>query len=178
MKFITYAITAFLTTFAVVADQSFYLVNDNTQEEIGPLTFTNDAPVKIGESIYRIHQSNDKATETEAYMRRVIIPSLEFRYASLTDVLNFLLYSGRGGINEPRLNIVSDNNDSSIDTNPKIISLDLSGVSLYDALEIVCEKTDMEFTIDVNGIVRVRNKSENSDGQHAPPAGRGEAPRP
>ena len=167
-----------MTTIVVVADQSFYLVKDTTQEVIGPLTFTNGAPVQIGDSVFRIRQSDDKATETESYMRRIIIPSLEFRYAALADVLNFLLHSGRGGINEPRLNIVTDNNESSLDTQPKIISLDLSDVSLYDALQIVCDKTDMEFTIDINGIVHVSKKSVDEDGQHAPPAGRGEAPRP
>jgi len=86
--------------------QRFFLTDNDTLATTSTIEFTNGAQIALGPKTYTLSMSDDKATETEAFMRKVIIPSIEFRQAAVPDVVNFLLESSRGGFAEPRLNMV------------------------------------------------------------------------
>ena len=67
----------------------FQLHNIATGEEYGPFQFCNGGVVTIGESDFRIETAT--ASKIEKRMRSIIIPQLEFRYASLSDVVASVL---------------------------------------------------------------------------------------
>ena len=144
-------------TLCLSAEQ-FSLVENDSGETTAPITFTNGAQVTIGPKVYTLKMSEDKITQTESRMRTIILPAVEFREAAIPDVINFLVEMGKGGINVPRINIVLNNNEPSRPSAITTISLQLSQVSLYDTLRIVCDKGDMAFHIDESGIIQVMPK--------------------
>ena len=139
-----------------MAAERFFLVENTSGETTAPIVFTNGAQVAIGPNNYTLKMSDDIVTQTEARMRNIIIPAVEFREAAIPDVINYLIAAAQGEMDAPRLNMVlNDYEPSSRPPNAGTITLQLSRVSLYDTLRIVCEKSDMEFHIDDSGIIQV-----------------------
>ena len=144
-------------TLCLSAEQ-FSLVENDSGETTAPITFTNGAQVTIGPKVYTLKMSEDKITQTESRMRTIIIPAVEFREAAIPDIINFLIETSISGINVSRINIVLNKHEPARPSAIKTISLQLSQVSLYDTLRIVCDESDMAFHIDESGIVQVTPK--------------------
>ena len=142
-----------------MAAERFFLIENTSGETTAPITFTNGEQVAIGSYSYTLKMSDDIVTQTETRMRNIIIPAIEFREAAIPDVVNYLIAAAQGGIDAPRLNMVlNDNEPSSFPPHTETITLQLSRVSLYDTLRIVCEKSNMLFHIDEAGIIQVTPK--------------------
>ena len=153
-----------------LAAEQFTLVDNDNGESTAPVTFTNGAQLAIGPKVYTLKMSDDNITQTEARMRSIIIPTVEFREAAIPDVINFLIEMGKGGIDTPRLNVVLNDNEPLFPPGNKTITLQLSRVSLYDTLRIICDKINMDFHIDEAGIIKVTPKeTEDTCGQQAGP---------
>ena len=138
-----------------MAAERFFLIENNSGDTTTPIAFTNGAQVTIGPNTYTLRISDDIVTQTESLMRKVIIPSIEFREAAIPDVINFLTTASQGGIDQPRLNMVLNIEPPPPSAGTKTITLQLSRVSLYDALKTVCEKSDMAFQVDESGIIQI-----------------------
>ena len=145
-----------------LAAEQFTLVDNDSGEATAPITFTNGAQVAIGPKDYTLKMSEDKITQTEAWMRSIIIPAVEFREAAIPDVINFLIVAGQGGIDAPRLNMVLNDNKPLRPPETQTITLQLSRVSLYDTLRLVCDQGGMGFHIDEAGIIHVMPKEIES----------------
>ena len=71
--------------------ETWTLRDERTGEVFGPVTPTDGAEVEVGGRTLTLQRAQTKRDETEARLKRIIIPAVEFRQAHVTDVLNFLV---------------------------------------------------------------------------------------
>ena len=73
------------------AAETWTLRDEQTGEVFGPIYPSNGAAVEVGGRTLTLHRSQTKRDETEARLKRIIIPAAEFRQAQVADVLLFLV---------------------------------------------------------------------------------------
>jgi len=132
--------------------ENFSFQDVRTGEVFGPFVYTNGAIVALGDSVYTLKRmSEDKTLVTEQLIDEIIIPTVQFRDAPLSEALNFLAVSSHGGIEQPRVNILAKN----MPTPEPRVSLSLDKVSIRDVLSACCDAVGCSFSIQPNGIVIV-----------------------
>ena len=164
-----------LTVLALVSSYAFaqqiIITDSTTKHEYGPYKLYDGVLVNISGHSYTIAVLDSVETTNDLLDRR-FIPTAEFRDASLSAVVDFLRETTHSGASIPRVDFVLDRN---ID-NTQSVTLSLSNPTLRALLDAVCRLTVCTYSIDEHGIVWIQPIKES--GQHAPPEGRGEAPRP
>lgn len=172
---------------AMAGAEEFMLTDPATGQDLGPFTYANGSAVSLDGRTYTLTRVQTAAAAIEEKMRRIIIPTIEFRQAMLSDVLAFLVEATRECTGDPGVNMVllglshtmdippasdialSDLFDETFDENPRPpprptstephITLTLRQVSLYDALHIVCQAAELAFIIDETGVVFISNQN-------------------
>ena len=144
--------------------ESWMLRDVKTAEAFGPLSPANGATVIVGDRTLVLQISRTKRDQTEALLKRIIIPSIEFRQANLKDVISFLNEASLAADPEREgVNMVlsqADNaplptaSESSADTG-RTITLNLRRVTVYDALACVAEVAGVKWEITEGGVVIV-----------------------
>ena len=99
-------------------------------------------------------------------LQQIRIGYIELKDASGYDAVNFIFEETNLSLD----NRVIDNNSSDL------VTLSQNNASIYDLLNEVCRQAHLEWLIE-GQLVIVKNISRQRV-EHAPPAGRGEAPRP
>jgi hypothetical protein len=163
---------------SALADE-FTLADYKTGERFGHFTYSNGSPVSIYGRILHIERIRTKASELEDRMKNIIIPALDFRQASISDVLQYLSIQSsipnkssyvsiiplglcvneqrRPITNSPSADVFSQESvihNGANEITPAV-TLSLRNISLYDALSVVCEVVGLRFKIDDRGIVLV-----------------------
>lgn len=158
--------------------ETWTLTDDQTGEVFGPLAPRSGAVVTVGDRTLTLKVSNTKKDRTEARLKRIIIPSLEFRQAHVKDVIHFLAEASIAGDSEGEgTSIVLSQvvggsppmeSDQSFDDewgfdseewkNPEGVTLSLRRVSMYDAISTIAETAGLEWRVAESGVVIVKKK--------------------
>jgi len=193
------ALLSLLASTALCSD--FTLHQLDTTNVLGPFFYRHGEILQIGTNSYEISQISTKASETRERLKRVIIPSIEFRNAVVPDVLNFLIEASSRRpddvvniapiglcINSPAATndpaAVNDFGDSfgwptASTSIGKTITLNLQRITLYDAIDTISKVLGVDFWIDDNGVVFFGKKGPNpSENQSILPSDRGASASP
>lgn len=143
----------------------FHLIDPASGRRLGPFDFVQGSTVEVAGVAYRLEKIDQAAVMTDR-LRKIVIPSIEFRQANLQDVLAFLVDASRKydpttreGMNlvvhGPGEQVASDPNDpfGPAPAPPVTITLSLRKVPLLDALRYVSEIADLEMTVDKDRVV-------------------------
>ena len=76
---------------ASVAAETGTLWDEQTGEQFGPVSPSNGAVVVVGDRTLTLQVSRTARDKTMEGLKRVILPTVEFRQANLKDVLQFLV---------------------------------------------------------------------------------------
>jgi len=106
------------------------------------------------------------ASITKDSLQQIRIAYIELTNSSGYDAVNFIFDETTLSLD----NRVIDNNSSDL------VTLSQNNASIYDLLNEVCRQAHLEWLIEGQRVI-VKNISRQRV-EHAPPAGRGEAPRP
>ena len=135
--------------------EEFSLHDTQTDTTYGPFTFTNNAPITVGNDTYTIQFSTDKKAEAIRVLKSIIMPKTEYRNASIVDVIEHI-----SGALSPRNDSVGINmvlNLGATDENGKgssyPVNLSLRNISIYDLLRHVTQNAGLKFNVDESGIV-------------------------
>ena len=132
--------------------ENFSLQDVRTGETYGPFVYADGAIVALGASEYTLKRvSEDKTLLTEHLIDGIVIPSVQFHDAPLSEALNFLAVSSHSGIEQPRVNILAKNMPI---PEPRV-SLSLDNMSIRDVLSACCDAVGCSYSIQSNGIVVV-----------------------
>jgi len=154
------------------------LVDEKTTEAFGPFLPSNGATVTVGERTLVLQMSRTKREQTEALLKNIIIPSIEFRQANLKDVIHFLVEASlaadpeREGANivlsrledVPAPALTSSSNEGGVGADvfhgsptaaDRTITLNLRRVTLYDAIATIAEVAGLKWEITEGGVVIV-----------------------
>ena len=71
--------------------ETWTLRDEETGEGFGPISPSNGAVVLVGDRTLTLQVSRTARDKTMEQLKRIIIPAVEFRQASVKDVLNFLV---------------------------------------------------------------------------------------
>ena len=124
-------------------EELFCLKNIATGKKHGPFPLKNRAYVRIGSTVLAVSQEPEQAKASEA-LKAMAIPSLEFRNASIQDLLGFLNATNERLSLNPDVRIVLT--DKATKTNHST-TLSLRNKSLYDVIEILCELTELQWDV-------------------------------
>ncbi len=178
-------ITASLCLCVAAFAETWTLTDEKTGEVFGPVSPAEGVTIEVGNRTLVLQVSQTKKDQTEARLKRIIIPALEFRNANVGDVVQFLMEASLAADPENRgVNIVlsSLENAPSAATSPQMdewgfggegwgdmpsmgdsaphesITLSLRRVSQYDAISIIAEVAHLDWRIDESGIVMIKKK--------------------
>lgn len=71
--------------------ETWTLRDEETGEGFGPISPSNGAVILVGDRTLTLQVSRTARDKTMEQLKRIIIPAVEFRQASVKDVLNFLV---------------------------------------------------------------------------------------
>jgi len=158
--------------------ETWTLTDEETGEVFGPLAPRSGAVVNVGDRTLTLKVSNTKKDRTEARLKSIIIPNVEFRQANVKDVLNFLVEvsiaedpEGEGtsivlsqisGAPLPTQSKPSVDGGWGFEAaewgEPGGVTLNLRRVSIYDTISIIAETAGLEWRVDESGVVIVKKK--------------------
>jgi hypothetical protein len=139
----------------VVQAGSFRLLDHSAEQIYGPFEYEDNATIKIGDSLMTLKIVTRDETAAERLAKSIVIPSLEFRNAALSDVLEYLREASISGINEPNVNLILNVK------NPRApVTLRLRQVNLAMALEYISQMNDLNLRWDDNAAVITDKEKE------------------
>lgn len=140
--------------------ESFQLKSDKNGKLYGPYEFKDGATVVIGKASFTLIKSEQAPSALEKKMDGIIIPRLQFRQANIADVLNYLLDAS---IELDKTDIPPEQKGVNfiLKENPQempSITLDLSNVSLSDAVKFVTEMAGLKYSYykDVSVVIEAK----------------------
>jgi len=90
MKRLLWMTASFCLCIAAFAE-TWTLTDKKTGEVFGPVSPAEGATIEVGDRMLVLQVSQTKKDQTEARLKHIIIPALEFRNANIDDVINFLM---------------------------------------------------------------------------------------
>lgn len=124
--------------------ETFKLKDTATNKLHGPFHFKHGSHIKIGTTEWELERIDPRRDKIIAEMKKVKIPSLQFRDASLKDVVLFVSETVRR-LGHEGMDIVLGP-DASTDESTTIL-LSVKDMSLHDCLAYICEMTHTEWDI-------------------------------
>ena len=131
---ISAGICAILSTTCLA--ESFQLRNDKSGNLYGPYEFKDGATVIIGKASFTLVKSEPAPSALEKKMDEIVIPWLGFREANISSVLQYFREVSEG------VNFILKGNPQDVPP----VTLDLSSVSLSDAVKFVSEMAGLEYS--------------------------------
>lgn len=178
---------------AMTSAEEFMLFDPATGQDLGPFTYLDGSTVSLDGRTYTLTRVQTAAAAIEERLKQIIVPSIEFREARLSDILRFLSEASHNGRDEPCVNFVSLGLLSTTDipsapaeqpfdefwdghdgyprqpaTAEPLVTLSLRRISLYDALVIICQVADLSFRINERGVIFITPQGKTI--QFMPPA--------
>ena len=124
-------------------EELFYLKNIVTGKTHGPFPLKNRAYVQIGSSVLAVSQEPEQAKTIEA-LKSMTIPSFKFRDILAKDLVRYFNKINKTLALNPDIKIVLD--DGAAKTRYST-SINLHNKSLYDLISILCDLTDLQWTV-------------------------------
>ncbi len=124
-------------------EELFYLKNIATGKTHGPFPLKNKAYVQLGATVMTVTQDPAQSKTIEA-LKAMEIPSLAFHNASIQDIAGFLNASNKRLSPNSEIRIVLDDKDAKTKYST---TLSLRNKSLYDIVGILCDLTDLQWTV-------------------------------
>jgi hypothetical protein len=132
---------------------SFSLRLDPTGELFGPFEFRADATVTVNRAQFTVVKESSESREIERILESVVIPSVEFRHASLQDTLDYISKVVKSDPAGQRLSIQiqeSDEPNTSDSADAEWLANALTRDDLDVQSEDLFEKFDADFAAEFN----------------------------
>ena len=143
--------------------ETFSLRDTATKKMHGPFHFKEGTQIRIGGAKWEIERLDPRRDELIAAMKKLQIPSLDFREAGIEDVALFLSETVRR-LGAEDLNIVLGRNADKT----KLITMSIRDMSLLDVIEYAChEGHRWEIR---HGVVMLERKDDSEKAAKPPPA--------
>jgi hypothetical protein len=128
--------------------ETFQLKSGRNGNLYGPYEFKDGATVVIGKASFTLVKSEQAPSALEKKMNEIIIPKLQFREANIAHVLNDLR---QASIDLDKIEIPSEQKGVNfiLKGNPQdmpSVTLNLSSVSLADAVKFVTEIANLKYS--------------------------------
>jgi hypothetical protein len=162
--------------------QEFWLTNNATGEKSGPFEFLDGASIVLSNQTFVIQKILTDDEKVVEKMKKIVIANVEWRQASIDQVINFLVKEmsepGQGGRNglycgimradrnpAPRQGSLDDFASFSQTNVVPEITLSARHVSLFDVMEIVTKAAGLTWKVDGKVVVfqKMGGKSPSSD---------------
>jgi hypothetical protein len=182
-RYLTIIVT--VLTASLAHSEQFELTDEESAHTYGPFEYTNGVTVSLDGRLLTLKRVQTKADVLTEKMKKIMIPSIEFRNANVTDVVNFLVDASAAGDpdgvgtsillsrviplkDEQSTNdhfsapffSPEDENAPAPQPESRGITLNLRRISLYDALHIITEAAGLTFKVHDRGVVILNEKKE------------------
>jgi hypothetical protein len=140
---------------AAEAQVPFFLEHERTGRKYGPFVFRDGARIELGSQVFKL-QKSAAGMSLKQVMQATVIPELAFREAQVRDVINFLREAGEkhSPFEAPAVrgvNIILNVPEGW--TGGRTITFSAKNLSLYDALKVVTETSNLDFSIESNWVM-------------------------
>ncbi len=144
--------------------ETFSLRDTATKKMHGPFHFKDGTQIRIGGAKWEIERLDPRRDELIAAMKKLRIPSLDFREAGIEDVVLFLSETVRR-LGAEDLNIVLGRNADKT----KPITMSIRDISLLDVIEYACHDSGHRWEIR-HGVVMLERKDDSEKAANPPSA--------
>jgi len=181
MKYLT--ITAFFVSLLSSHADQFYLIDASGSKQ-GPYNVTQGEKIIIAGKAFTVSLPDTARQQTLSKMKQRVIDEIEFREATLPDILDFLQHQSMGDYSMPeyqRWLSIGLSLPASTNLSPKVIddpfgagpypfkgyeiTFSARYMSIYDVVSSICQLAGLEWHVDDNGVLIIKKKESTHEGK-------------